>query len=70
MPVDLLKARSWYEKAAALNLPEAMFQLGLMIQDGDTDPQDDVAAKAWFEKGRTEGRASGVRILPESHGAR
>ena len=48
--VDFAKARSWYAKAAAANSAEAIYQLGLMTQDGDGGPKDDAAAKALFEK--------------------
>ena len=47
---DFAKARSWYAKAAAANSAEAIYQLGLMTQDGDGGPKDDAAAKALFEK--------------------
>lgn len=44
------QARAAYEKAAAAGFVEAAYQLGLMAQDGDSEPKDDAAAKAWFEK--------------------
>ncbi len=49
-----------------MNLPEAMFQLGLMIQDGDTGPKDDAVAKALFEKAAALGptRWSGSAPMP------
>ena len=48
--VDIAKARMWFEKAAAANSAEAMFQLGMMTQDGDGGAKDDAAAQAWFER--------------------
>jgi hypothetical protein len=49
VPVDFAKARSWCEKEAAANSAEAMFQPGMMTQDGDGGPNGDAAA-AWFEQ--------------------
>jgi TPR repeat protein len=56
-PVDFALARGWYAKAAALNHAEAMYQLGLMIEDG--------AAKAWFEKAAALDHAGALEQLGE-----
>ncbi|WP_139101878.1 tetratricopeptide repeat protein, partial [Acinetobacter baumannii] len=47
---DFGMARKWYARAVEANSSEAMYQLGLMTQDGDGAAKDDVAAKALFEK--------------------
>lgn len=62
-PVDFAMARSWYQKAAALNYAEAIFQLRLMTQDGNGGPKDDVAAKALFEKAAAPGHAGAIERL-------
>jgi TPR repeat protein len=46
---DPVQARSLLAKAGETN-PEAQYQLGLMIADGVGGPQDDVTARALFEK--------------------
>jgi uncharacterized protein len=61
VPVDFAKSRSWFEKAAAANSAEAMFQLGMMTQDGDGGPEDDPAAKARFEKAAALDHAGGAK---------
>jgi uncharacterized protein len=48
-PADPAQARSLLAKAGETN-PEAQYQLGLMIADGVGGPQDDVTARALFEK--------------------
>jgi uncharacterized protein len=42
-----------------------MYQLGLMTQDGDGGPKDDVAAKAWFEKAAALDHAGAIEELGE-----
>jgi TPR repeat protein len=46
---DPVQARSLLAKAGETN-PEAQYQLGVMIADGVGGPQDDVTARALFEK--------------------
>jgi TPR repeat protein len=46
---DPVQTRSLLAKAGETN-PEAQYQLGLMIADGVGGPQDDVTARALFEK--------------------
>ena len=56
---DFAEARGWFERAAAENYGEAMYQLGLMDQDGDGIPApDEAAARAWFT------RAVGQNVAP------
>jgi TPR repeat protein len=47
---DPVKARALLAKAAETNSAEAQYQLGLVTADGIDGPQDDVAARASFEK--------------------
>jgi TPR repeat protein len=54
---DFVEARRWFEKGAAAGSDEAMFQLGLMMRDGDGVLKNGTAAKTWFEKAAALGNA-------------
>jgi len=60
---DFEMARKWYAKAIEANSSEAMYQLGLMTQDGDGGAKDDVAAKALFEKAAALDHADALERL-------
>ncbi len=49
-PLDPVKERAMFTKAAEANSPEAEYQLGLMYANGTGGPQDDAAARAMFER--------------------
>ncbi len=58
-PADPVKARALLAKAAETNV-EAQYQLGLMMADGVGGTQDDVAARALFEKAAAQGHAGAM----------
>ena len=50
IPVDLQRARYWYEEAAARGNGPAQFNLGLMYEHGDGTPIDLTEARAWYRR--------------------
>jgi len=48
--VDKTEARNWAERAAAGGHAPAMYNLGIMLYNGDGGPQDRVGAAQWFRK--------------------
>lgn len=60
---DPVQARAAMSKAADANSPEAQFQLGLMLANGDGGPKDDVAARALFEKAAAKNHAGAMVAL-------
>ena len=57
------QARSAMSKAAEANSPEAQYQLGLMLANGDGGPKDDVAARALFEKAAAKNHSGAMVAL-------
>ena len=55
--MDLDKARSWYEGAAAAGHVLAQFALGNMFDNGEGVPQDPMAARHWYELAARQGHA-------------
>jgi TPR repeat protein len=53
-----VKAREWFEKAAAKDHADAMFNLGGLYADGKGVPQDYAKAREWFEKAAAKGNAN------------
>jgi localization factor PodJL len=49
-PADLTKARMWAERAARAGVPEAMFNLGLFMYEGQGGPPDLPGAADWFTR--------------------
>jgi TPR repeat protein len=47
-------------KAAEANSPDAQYQLAMMMVEGAGGPQDDVAARALFEKAAAQGHADAM----------
>ena len=47
---DLVKARMWAERAAKAGVPEAMFNLGLFMYEGQGGPPDLPGAADWFTR--------------------
>ena len=47
---DYIKAREWFEKAAAQGLAAAQYNLGLMYHAGRGVARDYAKAREWFEK--------------------
>ena len=71
-PIDLVKAREWYEKAAAAGNATAMNQLGVFFGKGEGVTKDLVTARAWYERAAAGGHALGManlaRFLNNGHG--
>jgi TPR repeat protein len=61
--LDYVKARDWYEKAAANGYANAMFSLGGLYQNGQGVAQDYAKAREWYEKGAAKGDASAMFSL-------
>ena len=60
---DYVKAREWYEKAAAAGESYAMNNLGLLYQNGLGVPQDYAKAREWREKAAKRATGSAKREL-------
>ena len=52
---DYLKAKVYYEKAAAQGMPEAQGNLGIIYDNGFGVKQDYLKAKEWYEKAAAQG---------------
>jgi len=61
-PSDPVKARTLLSRAAETSA-EAQYQLGLMTAEGVGGPQDDVAARALFEKAATQGHPGALERM-------
>jgi TPR repeat protein len=61
-PSDPVQARSLLAKAGETN-PEAQYQLGLMIADGVGGPQDDVTARALFQKAAAQNHPAALERM-------
>lgn len=55
VPIDLGKAREWYEKAAAQNNPDALYALGLMYENGKAGRKDLAEAMSDYRKADAAG---------------
>ncbi len=62
---DFVKAKDWYEKAAAQGDPDAQCILGDMYADGQGAPQDDVIAYKWFSLAGSCGIEDAMAALEE-----
>ena len=60
---DYVKARDWYEKAAANGYANAMFSLGGLYESGAGVAQDYAKAREWYEKGADKGEAEAMTNL-------
>ena len=63
---DYVRARHWYEKAAAQGYAVAQTNLGVLYAKGHGVPQDYARARYWFEKAATQGDGpaqSALRLL-------
>jgi TPR repeat protein len=73
VPQDYVRAREWYEKAAAKNDAVAMSFLGLLYANGQGVPQNYAEALEWYEKAATTIEASEIEASgkpgPETAGA-
>ena len=63
IPHDYVKARKWYEKAAAQGDADAQFNLGVMYRQGKGVRQDYVKARKWYEKAAAQGDADAQNNL-------
>ena len=61
-PSDPVKARTLLSRAAETSA-EAQYQLGLLTAEGVGGPQDDVAARALFEKAATQGHPGALERM-------
>src|SRR5262249_10184213 len=50
IPVDLARARYWYQEAAARGNGQAQYNLGVMYENGHGVPEDPTEARAWFRR--------------------
>ena len=55
VPKDYIRARQWYEKAAAGGESNAMTNLGVIYQNGWSVSQSYAEARQWFEKSAAKG---------------
>ena len=60
---DYVKARDWYEKAAADGYANAMSSLGWLYQNGQGVAQDYAKAREWYEKAAAKGDANAMFSL-------
>jgi uncharacterized protein len=66
VPQDYVKAREWYERAAAAGNSVAMSNIGILYYNGRGAPQDYAKAREWYEKAADAGNAramSNIGIL-------
>jgi len=61
-PSDPARARDLLAKAAETNA-EAQYQLGMMLAQGNGGPQDDVGARALFEKAAAQNHAGALDMM-------
>jgi TPR repeat protein len=54
VPQDYVKAREWYENAAAKGSSSAMKSLGMLYEEGRVVPKDYAKAREWYEKAVAE----------------
>jgi hypothetical protein len=47
---DVLEAKRWYERAAAMGYAPAQYQLGVLWERGDGVPPDLIEARGWFAR--------------------
>ncbi len=59
IPHDYVRARQWYEKAAAQGDAEAQYNLGVMYDEGQGVRQNKRTAKEWFGKACDNGHQTG-----------
>jgi len=67
VPQDYVKAREWYEKAAAKGSAGALRDLGRLYANGQGVEQDYVKAREWFEKAAAKNDADALRDLGALH---
>jgi TPR repeat protein len=60
---DYVKARDWYEKAAANGYANAMSSLGGLYENGQGVAQDYAKAREWYEKAAAKGDANAMFSL-------
>jgi hypothetical protein len=47
---DVMEAKRWYERAAAMGYAPAQYQLGVLWERGDGVPPDLIEARGWFAR--------------------
>jgi tetratricopeptide (TPR) repeat protein len=60
---DFAEAKRWFEKAAAQNQPDGLYNLGLMYADGEGVPQDYAEAIKWYRLAADRGQADAQNSL-------
>jgi TPR repeat protein len=65
LPQDYVKAREWFEKAAAGGDEIGMRDLGLLYVNGWGVPKDYVKAREWYEKAAAAGSTDAVKDLAD-----
>lgn len=56
VPVDLGKAKDWYEKAAAQNNADALYALGLLYENGKAGRKDLAEAMSYYRRAAETGQ--------------
>jgi TPR repeat protein len=60
---DLVKAASWYRKAADQGFLDAQTNLGMMYYEGQGIPRDHAEAAKWFKRAASQGDQEAVAYL-------
>ena len=61
----LALARKWYRKAAAARNPRAMFELGLMLIQGEGGPTRPAYGRCLVERAAAAGEVDAMKVLHE-----
>lgn len=60
---DFAEAKAWFEKAAAQNQPDGLYNLGLMYANGEGVPQDYATAVKWYRQAADRGQSDAQNSL-------
>ena len=60
---DLVKAASWYRKAADQGFVDAQTNLGMMYYEGQGIPRDHAEAAKWFKRAASQGDQEAAAYL-------
>jgi TPR repeat protein len=66
VPQDYVKARGWYEKAAAQGNPWAQHNLGVLYDNGRGVPQDYVKAYMWLDLAAAQLTSNGKKLAVDN----
>ncbi|WP_408591282.1 hypothetical protein [Novosphingobium sp.] len=65
---DYVQARNWYLQAAAMGYAAAMYNLGVLYENGQGVPQDYVQARRWYAQAAAKGDAVAMYNLGVLYG--